>query len=158
MKLLIKFLLLLIFAHFNIACQQINQSSITSPQTVFTPDNVDERDKIDEELKRAIENQDAGKIKELAEQVKEPVPLIKAIKNNDTEKVKELLERGANPNALDWLSFGLNPSYSTALWLAIIKENKQIIEQLLQHGADINEVSARYDSSLSKRSGITALR
>jgi ankyrin repeat protein len=147
MKFIIKFLLLILLVSFNLTCRQNNHLlTSVSPTPNATPLDLNTRDKIDEELKRAVENGDNDGALKLLEQVVEPVPLIKAIGQQDVEKVKQLLEQGANPNAVDWMQDKQIRLYNTAFQEAIWKKNIEIAELLLNYGADINVGIVQYNS------------
>ncbi|MBN8827883.1 MAG: ankyrin repeat domain-containing protein [Sphingobacteriia bacterium] len=66
-----------------------------------------------------------------------------AIKNDDFNKVKDLLNKGVSPDATDSLG-------RPALFTAVLHENIDIAEYLLQKGANANCVNYLYKSVLSQ--------
>jgi ankyrin repeat protein len=98
-------------------------------------------------------------------------PLMRAIVNNDTEVAKVLLEKGANPNIYGMgttpflLAAGANPLAGRGGGGGAINVNQEIVDLMIQHGADVNSqiagtttYSARIARSPSNNSeGITAL-
>jgi ankyrin repeat protein len=98
-------------------------------------------------------------------------PLMHAIVNNDTEVAKVLLEKGANPNIYGMgttpflLAAGANPLAGRGGGGGAINVNQEIVDLMIQHGADVNSqiagtttYSARVARSPSNNSeGITAL-
>ena len=60
--------------------------------------------------------------------------LIWAIENNDEAKVEELLSKKINPN-----SRGFKNKYMSPLKLAASKNNKNIVDSLIKHGANVRE-------------------
>ena len=91
---------------------------------------------------------------------KRPCPLIDAIKQGETETVRLLFAQGADPNARETqvvVRIGLYSSMmevpealaKTALILAIAGGHKQMVELLLDSGADINARSGAGDTALT---------
>ncbi len=60
--------------------------------------------------------------------------LILAIENNDETKVEELLKKKINPN-----SRGFKNKYMSPLKFAASKNNKNIVDSLIKHGANVRE-------------------
>jgi Ankyrin repeats (many copies)/Ankyrin repeat len=96
-------------------------------------------------------------------------PLLRAMVNNDTEVARVLLEKGANPNIIGMgttpflLAAGANP-YGGRGGGAAIAVNTELLDVMLQHGADVNAqvtgvatYSMRIARSPSDGEGITAL-
>lgn len=86
----------------------------------------------------------------------ETTPLIEAIEKNNIDEVRRLIEAGAGVNTTYEFetAYGTsdNPSWctevQTALMLAAYKSEKEIVELLVEHGADVNSTNSY---------GITAL-
>ncbi len=100
-------------------------------------------------------------------------PMLRALVNNDTEVVRALLDKGANPNIIGMgvspflLAAGVNPyggrggGAGAAGGIAV---NTEILDLMIQHGADVNAqvtgvatYSMRISRSPSDSEGITAL-
>lgn len=62
-------------------------------------------------------------------------PLISAVKKQNTKMVKLLLENGANANEVD-------VNRDSTFYFAYLKDNNEIINQLIGHGAKINDEKA----------------
>lgn len=69
------------------------------------------------------------------------VELINAVKSENAEEVKRLLADGANPNSFFKVSDGLLNYYKTVLGLAVDKKNADIVQLLLEKGANADEHS-----------------
>ena len=76
--------------------------------------------------------------------------LVDAINNNDINAVQKLLKKGENPNSQD--ASGL-----TALMLATINNNYEIVNKLIEKGADINYISNGHTALYYAKPGIRDL-
>lgn len=65
--------------------------------------------------------------------------LVKAVKNNNLKKVKELLEDGANPNAFYQIGEDTDYMYGTVLGEAVDEKHLEIARLLLEHGANVDK-------------------
>ena len=65
------------------------------------------------------------------------MPLLEAIKQENVEVVREHMESGTDPNKM-FVWQGRDLAGASALHLAVSVEHKEIIEVLLENGADIN--------------------
>ena len=63
--------------------------------------------------------------------------LMLAVSSNDVGKATKLLSNGANPNTSD------NATSATPLFTAIANNNPQMVQLLLDHGADVTQVNEK---------------
>ncbi len=70
--------------------------------------------------------------------------LLDAIDQEDVEALRSLLDSGADPNQT-FIPPGLPAAGASALHLAVLKDNREVVEALLERGADI-DVRARDES------------
>jgi ankyrin repeat protein len=100
-------------------------------------------------------------------------PLFRAVMNNDMEVIRALLDKGANPNIFAMgttpflLAAGVNPYQGRGGGggaAAPAAPNKELLDLLIQHGADVNtqvtgvlSYSARISRTVSNTEGSSAL-
>ncbi len=63
--------------------------------------------------------------------------LMVSVSSNDLEKTKQILALGTDPNTME------NATSATPLFTAIANNNPQMVQMLLDHGADVNQVNEK---------------
>jgi ankyrin repeat protein len=63
--------------------------------------------------------------------------LMVSVSSNDLEKTKQILSLGTDPNTAE------NATSATPLFTAIANNNPQMVQMLLDHGADVNQVNEK---------------
>ena len=159
-----------LFLFFN--CNSINKS-ITVPSATglpsATPIVIDKLSRSDADalLIKAIEDADSDNISKLLPMAAKPDSLIAAIENHDAFEVEHLLKQNTNPNtSINWSihtygdgTFTLDgfdtPGYLTALGEAISRNQPEIVNLLLQYGADINRCYVSYANKAGENTWIS---